>query len=325
MSSDPFVLLGLDRATATHADVRQAYAQRLKVTRPEEDRAGFMALRSAFERARNEVRWREEYGEDGDTDEDENDGAASAASAFPVGAVAIGDVPLAEILERAPEALPETKLAHDEIRPYEEDEPSDTEGMPDDETGGSHDDDAFTPEEITAWQPINAALDRLTDVLTATGAPPPVKAVLAIIDGDEISSIDQYQSMQQQVRLLICNRTNFFDSDAGMRLPDWLSLDVYDALDTYYGWSRETTTSSYVKGMNDWLVRVRRAIELDAAPGRARNQARLEDATTNLFGPKDRPADAERGSKGSAMWLWIGAGILIFQLVQFLVRLNGGG
>jgi hypothetical protein len=325
MSSDPFDLLGLDRATATDADVRRAYAAKLKVTRPEDDRAGFMALRTAFERARNEVRWREEYGDDAGTGEDETDGPTSEAAAFPVGAVAIGDVPLAEISERTPDASSEAKPAHDEIRPYEEDEPSATEETPEDEAEESYDDDGYTPEEIAAWQPIKAALDRLTDLLTATGEPPPVKAVLAIIDGDDISSIDQYRTMQEQVRQLLCGRTNCFDSAAGMRLPGWLSLEVFDALDTYYGWSRETTTSPYVKGLNDWLVRVRRAIELETASDKARNQARLEDATANLFGPKDRPAEAERSGKGSTIWLWIGAGILISQLVQFLVRLNGGG
>jgi hypothetical protein len=52
MSSDPFTLLGLDRKTATEADIRKAYAERLKVTRPEDDRAAFIKLREAYERAR---------------------------------------------------------------------------------------------------------------------------------------------------------------------------------------------------------------------------------------------------------------------------------
>ena len=325
MSSDPFGLLGIDRATATDADVRRAYAAKLKVTRPEDDRAGFMALRTAFERARSEVRWREDYGDNANTGEDAYYGATSEAAAFPVGAVAIGDVPLAEIAERTRDTLPQTTPAYAGIEPYEEDEPSDTAEAPDDGAEEIYHDDGFTPEEIAAWQPIRAALDRLTDVLTATGEPPPAKAVLAVIDGDDISSIDQYRTMQAQVRELLCDRTNFFDSAAGMRLPGWLSLEVFDALDTYYGWSRETTTIPYLKGLNDWLVRVRRAIELEAASDTARNQAQLEDATAKLFGPKDRPAEAERSSKGSAIWLWIGAGILISQLVQFLARINGGG
>jgi len=70
MSSDPFELLGLNPRTATDADVRRAYAERLKVTRPEDDRAGFVALRQAFEQARERVRWR------GDDFEDEDEAAA---------------------------------------------------------------------------------------------------------------------------------------------------------------------------------------------------------------------------------------------------------
>jgi len=71
MSSDPFKLLGLDRKTATDADVRRAYAERLKITRPEDDRDGFMALRTAFEQARNQVRWRDQYGDDDDDEEED--------------------------------------------------------------------------------------------------------------------------------------------------------------------------------------------------------------------------------------------------------------
>lgn len=51
-STDPFALLGLDRRTATQADVKAAYARLLKVTRPEDDPDGFMALRQAFTAAR---------------------------------------------------------------------------------------------------------------------------------------------------------------------------------------------------------------------------------------------------------------------------------
>lgn len=50
--TDPFKLLGLKRATATEAEVKAAYAALLKTTRPEDDRAAFMALRDAFTNAR---------------------------------------------------------------------------------------------------------------------------------------------------------------------------------------------------------------------------------------------------------------------------------
>ncbi len=51
--TDPFKILGLKRGTATQADVKRAYAKKLKETRPEDDRAGFMELRQAFTTARS--------------------------------------------------------------------------------------------------------------------------------------------------------------------------------------------------------------------------------------------------------------------------------
>lgn len=51
--TDPFKHLGLNKATATEADVKSAYARLLKITRPEDDRAAFMELREAFSAARN--------------------------------------------------------------------------------------------------------------------------------------------------------------------------------------------------------------------------------------------------------------------------------
>lgn len=51
-STDPFQILGLNRASATQADVKKAYARLLKVTRPEDDRDAFMRLRQAFDAAR---------------------------------------------------------------------------------------------------------------------------------------------------------------------------------------------------------------------------------------------------------------------------------
>lgn len=56
-STDRFRALGLSRASATEADVKAAYAWLLKVTRPEDDGAAFMALRQVFDTARAAVRY----------------------------------------------------------------------------------------------------------------------------------------------------------------------------------------------------------------------------------------------------------------------------
>ena len=312
MSSDPFDLLELNRATATDADVRRAYAAKLKVTRPEDDRAGFMALRAAFEQARHEVRWRDDYGDDANAGEAENDGANPEAEAFPVGAVAIGDVPLAVITERARDALSQTKPAQAGTEPYQEDEPSDTENAPDEGARKSDDDDGFAPEEIAASQPIRTALDRLVDTLTATGRAPEVRHVMAIIDGADVAGIDEYQWMQWQVRQFLCDRTGYNLEPQELRIPDWLTPGVFDALDQYYGWTRQPATRIWVRRLNDWMARVRRQAALGEMPPEARRRAVAQES--KAAAPQD---------KGSQIWLWIGAGILISQIVRFIGSAGG--
>ncbi len=50
--------------SASEAEVRRAYAERLKTTHPEDDPEGFKRLRNAYERAMEEVRWRTQYAAD---------------------------------------------------------------------------------------------------------------------------------------------------------------------------------------------------------------------------------------------------------------------
>jgi hypothetical protein len=58
-SDDAFQLLGLDAKTATEADVKRAYATKLKQTRPDEDAAGFMRLRDSYDIARQIAKHRQ--------------------------------------------------------------------------------------------------------------------------------------------------------------------------------------------------------------------------------------------------------------------------
>jgi hypothetical protein len=275
MSSDPFDLLGLDRTTATEADVRRAYAERLKTTRPEDDRAGFMALRAAFEQARERVRWRDDdpY-EDYEEDEDE-DGAPEAAGAETNG----GTLTLAQ----APE--PE---------PAYEPEPQDT------------DEQAFEAR-------IDRAMDRLVDLLTATGFEPELKALRARLEDNEVAGIDEFQALQWRVRQLLCDRTGYNLEPQQIRRPIWLTLEVFDTLDQFYGWTTQPTTHPYVRRLNDWLAKVRTDIAWYAAPQEARKQAVLQDLT-----------GADKEERGSLLWLGAAGAILGYALYQFFTRHNGG-
>ncbi|MBU4166226.1 MAG: hypothetical protein KJ833_09850 [Alphaproteobacteria bacterium] len=276
MSSDPFDLLGLDRASATEADVRRAYAERLKTTRPEDDRAGFMALRAAFEQARENVRWRTEYGED-DPYEDYEEEGAGAAEAAPAPA---GD---SDELTFAPE--PE----------------------PDDEPGPQDTD------EQTFETRIDRAMDRLVDLLTATGFEPDLKHLKACLDDNDVAGIDEFQTLQWRVRQLLCDRTGYNLDPQEIRRPVWLTLEVFDTLDQHFGWTHQPTTNPFLRRLNDWLSRVRTDIAWYAAPQEARKQALLKDMKS-----------ADKEERGSMAWLGAAGGIIGYALFQFFTR-NAGG
>lgn len=291
MSSDPFDLLDLDRATATDADVRRAYAAKLKVTRPEDDRAGFMALRAAFEQARSDLRWRDEYS-DYATDRSplENLDPPLPHPGEPAFSEMTGTsarLPKAVLIEAA---LPEIG----EERPSQ----------------------GFGNEEAAAVcsDGVGSAMDRLVDTLTATGTAPAVREVLEIIDGPDVAGIEEYQSMQWQVRQFLCDRTGYNLDIQELRIPDWLTLEVFDALDQYYGWTRQPETQLWVRRLNDWMARVRREAALSEMPADAHKRAVIKES--QVASPQE---------KGSQIWLWIGAGILISQIVRFFTSGGGGG
>ncbi|MFN7165367.1 MAG: hypothetical protein ACK4P2_11170, partial [Hyphomonas sp.] len=236
MSSDPFELLELDRATATDADVRRAYAAKLKTTRPEDDRAGFMALRAAFELARDEVRWRDEYADHDDAPEED---AAPAPD----------DPPTAHLSAAAADRLEDDVTTADLPEPAAE-----------------QDDDDEEVADAAFGNRVGSAMDRLVDLLTATGRAPQVREVMAIIDGAEVAGIEEYQSMQWQVRQFLCDRTGYNLEPPELRVPDWLTLELFDTLDQYYGWTRQPVTQSWIRRLNDWMVRVRQQAAYDALP-----------------------------------------------------------
>lgn len=298
MSSDPFDLLELDRATATDADVRRAYAAKLKITRPEDDRAGFMALRAAFDQARSDVRWRDDYADHGEDFGPPNGHDPSAAHPGEPAVTGMADV--LALLPDAPEAaVTETALPE----------------MVEDTGPGAHA-DAFDEDDadIVYGEGINAAMERLVDRLTATGRAPKVREVMAIIDGADVAGIEEYQSLQWQVRDFLCDRTGYNLEPQELRIPDWLTLEVFDALDQYYGWTRQPVTQIWVRRLNDWMARVRREAALGEMPPEVRKRAVVEESKA-----------AAPQEKGSQIWLWIGAGILISQIVRFFISGGGGG
>lgn len=291
MSSDPFDVLGLDRKSATEADVRRAYAERLKLTRPEDDRAGFMALRAAFEQARGEVRWREQYGDEPEDDAWEADADEEVMSA----SYAEKEGLLTE------DPAPELVTAPDYIDPPEEDH------------------EAEEDYDIA----VNRVMTQLIDTLTAGPFGVSVTRVMAIVEADEVSGIEDYQTLQWRVRDFLCDRTGYYLEPQEVRRPDWLTLDLFDALDGYFGWTRQPVTQVWVRKMNDWLVRVRRQIALESLPKEERKKAELSRALEEMGQPHTETRPDKTG--GGIGWLGAAGGIIGYALFQFFTRSSGGG
>ncbi len=263
MSFDPFRLLGLDARTATDADVRRAYAERLKVTRPEDDRAGFMALRAAFEQARQAIRWRDQYGDDNDDphkdDDDEDAQDHSPPDEYGQSSAETGRPPAPARMNASPAGMP-----------VEADAPPDDPGKEDHEETEEYSD------------PVNRTMRALIDALTGAPFGPSVKRVMAIVEADDVAGIEDYQALQWQVRQLLCDRTGYYLEPQELRTPDWLRLDVFDALDRYFGWSRQPALQPWVRGLNDWLVRVRGEIEMKSLPASERRKAEFQRVRDEL-------------------------------------------
>ncbi len=298
MSSDPFTLLGLDRKTANEADIRKAYAERLKVTRPEDDREAFMALREAFERARQEARWRAEYPEEyAEEDEEQADAGSQALPTLSAGGQT--EIPPVPAVEQAAPAEPPR---------------ADTDAEAELETDNEYEED-YIPSDFD--RRIDAAIQKLHEALTSPWGPPSRADLDALFNQPDLEGIDEYRALQWQVRNYLCHATGYYAQSGDVQLPAWLTLRVFDDLDAQFGWVRQPSSHPAERHMNAWLRRVREDIEWHELPYEVRKQREL-DRLLN----RPAPQKIKDSYPGSNTWLYIGAGILGYVVLRALTGLG---
>lgn len=296
MSSDPFALLGLDRKTATEADIRKAYAERLKVTRPEDDREAFMALREAFERARQEARWRAEYPEEYEEDFED---AEAELQAYP-----------------APSEDGQTGAVTEQQADTDASAPApavNTEDDPDADFDEEEED--YIPSDFD--RRIDAAIQKLHEALISPWGPPSRADLDALFNQPDLEGIDEYRALQWQVRNYLCHATGYYAQSGDVQLPAWLTLRVFDDLDAQFGWVRQPSSHPAERHMNAWLRRVREGIEWHEAPYEVRKQRELDRLLS-----RPAPQKIKDSYPGSNTWLYIGAGILGYVVLRALTGLG---
>jgi hypothetical protein len=177
--------LGIER-TADTTLIRRAYARKLKVTNPEDDEAGFVRLREAYEAALQHAQWSTKYADFEDADDDEEDASAEAydpdgpdiAQAVQIQSFAFTE---AEFAPRAPEPAADPAPAAPKPR-------------------GPWDPDPSAPprEEVL--------FKALSDLLTGPQEPAPAALVLALNDllaSEALQSFVVHDRMEARLAALI--------------------------------------------------------------------------------------------------------------------------
>lgn len=315
-SPNPFHYFGLDSKTATERDVKKVYAEKLKTIRPEDDREGFMTLRSCFESARQEIRWREE---------DAAYEAAEMAESPPQETGPEAEAFSQTQAERAPEPPKEqfNPVIHDQWH---------------DLSAPAHDDPVppveLAPPPPDQPDPVEMALAAIAALTNSPFAGSSFSPWQAILDRDELQTIDNYQIFSDRLRTFICEETGLYDevedgtSGPLMRFPPWLTVTVLKGLGNTFGWHKQHSRTYWTRSENDWIAKL--GIEY-AKPGDPTQRQAKAAASRNrvIGGSADQKSPNPHSSGGQVYtdqkrnvliyWGWIAVRIAIAGFVFYSI------
>jgi hypothetical protein len=300
MFIDAFSMLGIsDRENATEREIKRAYAKKLKLININEDRDSFIALRQAFEQARDQVNRREYFREITSPDETQIADEADA--------LALKNVPLSN--ERP---VPATLEAH-ALRAMEDDI------------------EALLIENIEPDAPQEAALARTASIAIEAPAPRAMKAVetliaepskwqridswLAILDGEFLQTIDDIQEFETRMRTYVCEQSGFGERQRPLAKP-WMMPRLLDLLDERFGWTRNRGSNYRERQQLDWLHAL---IDPETAPQYRMASTPQEDLEPETITPSSQTTGSARQSPTS-WWVWV---MIIFVLIKLAAALSG--
>jgi len=315
-SPDPFKYFNLDRATSTESDLKKAYAQKLKSIRPEDDREGFMTLRQCFESAKRQIFWRDEdaayeAAETQEADTDAEDGQASAESSSP--------------------SVPEPPLVQEKFNPVVHDQWHDTPVSPTEEPESQTD---VTMAPKAQAHPVDTAMDDITALVASPFAGGSFAPWQAIIEREELQTIDNYQIFSDRLRSFICEETGLYDeldeqdNAPMMRFPSWLSVPVLKGLGDTFGWHKQHSRQYWIRSENDWIAKL--GIEYAKPGDPAERQAERAKSINRVMGPDGTRGGNNPHSSGGQIysdkkrnvmiyWGWIALRLAFFGFIFYSI------
>lgn len=342
MSSDPFVFFGLDRKTATAVDVKRAYAAKLKTTRPDEDPAGFMALRASMEGALNQIKWRDQYPQDepDDDDEDEDDGDDQPSSLVePVSITTTPGAPPADLPVDDPAANagdPESSEPKTSDLPPDIHLPPNSGASfesPDDRWSAENagEEPQFAPPEparpslqpfaLTDDQILDAAMQDIEE-LTQSEKRGDWQNWVNILDRPAFEALDLFQDLSNDLRNFICIRSGFREDQAQPTLPAEIPAEIIIQLDNRYGWSQQSGRDWHERDLNMWIARLVKAAEWASGQVSEANRTHSFFREHTASAQSDKPPRRKRSLAFNIGWTVLRLFILL-SLISGIIELLG--
>ncbi|OBQ70433.1 hypothetical protein [Mesorhizobium erdmanii] len=299
MFIDAFSMLGIsDREDVTEREIKRAYATKLKLININEDRDSFIALRQAFEQARDQVNRREYFKEITSPDETQiaDDTDAPALKNVPLS----NERPIPATLEaqalRAMEDDIETLLIEN-IEP-----PAPKEAAPNRTVS------------IAIEAPALRAMKAVETLITEPLKWQRIDSWLAILDGELLQTIDDIQAFETRMRTYVCEQSGFGEQQRPLAKP-WMMPRLLGLLDERFGWTRNRGSNYWERQQLDWLHAL---IDPETAPQYRMASTPQQDPEPETIAPSSQTTGSARQSPMSG-WLWF---VIFFVLVKLAAALS---
>lgn len=224
MSSDAFELLGLKARGVTVAEVKKAYAAKLKQVRPDEDREGFMALRRAFEFARDQASYQ-------------------------------------EVARSARTEAKRRKVAHetgDKVESLAAKQPARSAELPADADGSepSANEAAHSPApHVPAIAPAEVAMADIEALIAEPWRWQDPAAWQEILNRDDLQSLDDFQDLAYRLKDFVLTQSGYGHKEQP-EPQNWMTNDVLELLDGRFGWTRSGARNQWEQMEAHWLARL---------------------------------------------------------------------